>query len=324
MASGYANAMQTALDGGITNVQTSITVVSSTGFPTPPFRVRIREEGGNASEICTVTNVAGQTWTVTRASESYAGSSSASSHGSGAIVEHIMTAGLEISLERRLSDIRLTPPTTAPNTFGLDDEFNDGSLDGSWTRVDRSGNSAGVIWTEGGNVLSMYHNTSDNGSEIHAIVKPLGGASYPLTIETATRFFTPRLQGYSYLMAGLVLADGTTYGAGKQIFQMPYDYDGSYGSLNLDTRTYTNYSTDANSSASPYRFWGGTLYQRLKWTGTSTFASEYSIDGVSWYTQRAGLSYSFTPTYAGFGVSTWAQPNGQYVVLASFEYFRVY
>ena len=51
----------TALDGNITNVATSLTVDSSSGFPAVPFIVLI------GTEEIKVTNVSGVTWTVVRA-----------------------------------------------------------------------------------------------------------------------------------------------------------------------------------------------------------------------------------------------------------------
>jgi hypothetical protein len=69
----------------------------------------------------------------------------------------------------------------------LDDEFDDGVLDSAWTRVDRVGNSTPLVWTEANDVLSLKHEGSDNGNEFHALVKPLGGLTFPLTIETAHR-----------------------------------------------------------------------------------------------------------------------------------------
>lgn len=92
MTDNWANSISTTLNGGINNAVTSITVTSSTGFPATPFNAKIVAEGANASEIINVTNVAGTTWTVTRASESYAGSASASAHGTGAAVQHVLTA----------------------------------------------------------------------------------------------------------------------------------------------------------------------------------------------------------------------------------------
>lgn len=100
MAEQFANAATTTLNGSVTNSTTTFVVTSASTFPTTaPFRIRVKAEGANTSEICTVTAGAGTTtWTVVRASETYAGSSSASAHASGAVVEHILTAGVMSSI----------------------------------------------------------------------------------------------------------------------------------------------------------------------------------------------------------------------------------
>ena len=70
-------------------------VTSATGFPSSyPFDAHIEAEGSNTDEIVSVTSLSsGTTYNVTRASEDYAGSSSASAHASGANVRLVVSAG---------------------------------------------------------------------------------------------------------------------------------------------------------------------------------------------------------------------------------------
>lgn len=95
----YANLSQTTLNGGITNVATTIVVTSATGFPSSaPYTIRIEDE------IIKVTAGAGTTsWTVTRGAE---GTTNVA-HSSGMAVNHVLTAG---SLEQ------LTPAITGAAT----------------------------------------------------------------------------------------------------------------------------------------------------------------------------------------------------------------
>jgi microcystin-dependent protein len=86
VAENYANDAVTSLAGSITAGATSLTVVSSTGFPAANFRIRID------AEIMLVTAVSGTTWTVTRAVEAVAGQQVATAHSSGATVGHVLTA----------------------------------------------------------------------------------------------------------------------------------------------------------------------------------------------------------------------------------------
>ena len=88
----FANGGLSSLAAGIDNAVTSLTVASAVGFPTGGnFRIIID------SEIMLVTNVQGQTFTVTRGAEG----TTAASHLAAAAVFHVLTAG---SLAQRDSD----------------------------------------------------------------------------------------------------------------------------------------------------------------------------------------------------------------------------
>ena len=78
----FANNVSTTLSGAIDDSTTSITVASSSGFPSVNFRVLID------SELLLVTNVSGTTWTVSRGAEG----TTPASHSDGATVTHILTA----------------------------------------------------------------------------------------------------------------------------------------------------------------------------------------------------------------------------------------
>jgi hypothetical protein len=109
----FANAVSTTLSGAITNVQTTITVASASGFPTSyPFDAHIEAEGSNTDELVSITSLSSDTtFNVTRASEPYAGSSSASAHGSGANVRLVgPTAG---ALAEFGSPLTVTDGTTS-------------------------------------------------------------------------------------------------------------------------------------------------------------------------------------------------------------------
>src|SRR5260221_769536 len=168
----YANSIFTTLNGAIDSSQTSITIASASGFPsTGQYRVLID------AEILLIT--AGQgttTWTVTRHVES----STTQSHADLAIVRFIITAASLLELQWK---DRIVIPTNTGNV--LDDDFDDGVLDSTWTRVDYSGDLATTSWTESGDVLSMRNVGTDAAARYHALLKPLGGLSFPVTIEGA-------------------------------------------------------------------------------------------------------------------------------------------
>lgn len=199
-----------------------------------------------------------------------------------------------------------------------DDEFLGINLDTAWTQVNRTGGAA-ITYTQGNGALSVYLPGGDVAAECHGFVKSLGALTPPVTIETHTRWFTP--YAYQYLMAGPFFADGTTYGAGKQTWAMPYTHSGIATAVQLSVRTRTNYNTDVSTFiSSNYQWMGLGLYQRLIWSAANTFQYQASADGISWISFGGNMSYTITPTHFGFGTSTW---GGASPVIATYDYFRV-
>lgn len=87
-----ADTPSTTLSASITSTQTTMTVASSTGFPTPPFRAKVD------SEIVLVDSVSGTTWTLDDAAadgnrDAQDGTSTAT-HNAGATVTLKRLAGL--------------------------------------------------------------------------------------------------------------------------------------------------------------------------------------------------------------------------------------
>ena len=84
MARNYSNtAVSTTLSTGINNSAMSITVASVTGYPAAPFTIII-DPGTASEELCEVTHVSGNTFTVTRGVDG----TPATAHGTGAVVVH--------------------------------------------------------------------------------------------------------------------------------------------------------------------------------------------------------------------------------------------
>ncbi|HEY4364950.1 MAG TPA: hypothetical protein VGN17_28560 [Bryobacteraceae bacterium] len=92
----YVNDPGTTLNGTINNSVTSLTVASSTGYPSGGnFRILID------SEIMIVTAVSGTTWTITRGAEG----TTAASHTNGATINSILTAGAIDAIRNNLSGV---------------------------------------------------------------------------------------------------------------------------------------------------------------------------------------------------------------------------
>lgn len=90
----FANEATTTLNGAVTAGAASVVVASATGFPRPPFRVRVSGSltaGGSGTEYMTVTddNAAGTTWTVSRGGEAPFGTGLG--FATGAAVKHVVT-----------------------------------------------------------------------------------------------------------------------------------------------------------------------------------------------------------------------------------------
>lgn len=203
----------------------------------------------------------------------------------------------------------------------LDDEFNDGSLDAAWLRYDNNANS--TVWTEGKDVLSVYNPGSDTADKMsHILAKSLGGISFPLTIEAGFRFM--RRYAANYEMFGLCMTDGLV-SASRGIWQMPFANTGVATAFSFSTRTWTGIGTSTSVNPTTDQTWEApncpALYMKMRWSAANTFQTSYSPDGVSWFKfPTADVSYTLTPTHAGFCISTW---GGTTPVIGSVEYFRV-
>ena len=202
----------------------------------------------------------------------------------------------------------------------LDDEFNDGALAAAWTRVDGASRAADLTWTEAADVLSAAHlSGTDLGAQLHALVKSLAGRSFPLSVDIGVRFHAANAANYQ--MLGIVLADGATYGAGKQIVFMPFTATTAGVSVNL--RPYINYATDAqapgNLTWGQMVLHGVTLHLRLAWSAANTFTMYTSPNGVDWIS-HGSRTYTLTPTFAGLIYSNWGTAT---VGIGTYEYFRV-
>lgn len=87
MAEQYANTYETTLDGAINNSQTTLTLISATGAPDAPFRVKIDDE---------IIYVGARTGTACSSCTRGAEGSVAASHSSGADIRQVLTvAGLK-------------------------------------------------------------------------------------------------------------------------------------------------------------------------------------------------------------------------------------
>lgn len=226
----------------------------------------------------------------------------------------IMAADLE-ALGRAVRDRRFLIPSGVTSI----DEFDDDTLDAAWTRVDPSGVASSIGWSEGGDSLSCSQLAAGTpANAIHGLVRPLSGVGGALAVGdgfvTAVTHFGPLT---TFLMAGIVLSDGVTAGAGGQVAAM------SYGSSASDTLTCniwagTNWSLGGQVGDLATRT-GGPVFLRLSLIAANTWRHDISPNGVAWLLGPATLAKTLTPTHVGLVGSLWGTSTKG---VMSYEFLR--
>lgn len=201
------------------------------------------------------------------------------------------------------------------------DEHNDDSLNAAWVRVDNTGHSGYVTWTEGADVLSVTHTTStDTAAELHALVRPLSGVGG--TIVAGDAFVTTIVHhpvSRPFVMGGLIVTDGTTYGSGKQVVCVSFT-DSASSATSDWTSPHTGFSAAGTNTSNLGHTQGVLVYRRLVYLGSNVWRTDSSIDGVSWYTGNGTITQtSFTPTHVGYLCSNWGTATAG---TTSYEFIR--
>lgn len=194
-----------------------------------------------------------------------------------------------------------------------DDEFNNASLASAWVRVDASGGTSRATWTEDADSLSLTLNGGDAASEMHGLVRP-----YALAIgESIQCHIVGHGPGMNYPFAGLVIANGATYGSGTQVtlqFWSPVST-----APNIQDSTWTGYNTRGTSTDHIGATWGTSFHLRIKYSAANTFQCYASPDAVSWLLIST-RSATLTPTHIGIAAGSWTAASP---FAFAFDYFRV-
>lgn len=314
------------INGGLTNVGTSLNISPDgqsnplPAFSAPRIMAFILEPGTNNEEIVWATSATGGQTSGIPIIRGMEGTTPIA-HVAGAPYKHGPTL-----LDFQPNPIQDVAWYRGSTNHPLDDEFNLGTLDSSWIRVDTAGTNL-PIYTVGADVFSISHvNNSggaDNPGPAHALLKSLGGRTYPLTIEFCPRLF--RQYATNYMMFGLLLADGAT-STSRGVWMMPFGYTSIATSQRLSMRSFAALNGGQTDIASEgnWEAIGGPVFQRLVWSAANTFQQWYSVDGVSWMKFGGDLVTTLpgglVPTYGGFAISNWQQNTP---CMAAVEYFRV-
>lgn len=196
------------------------------------------------------------------------------------------------------------------------DEFDDGSITG-WTAVD-GGAGSNPSWYEEADVMGSVMPSGAANQTLHAQMKAIPTGDW--TAEFALRMNAGLVNGF-----GFIIADGTTSGAGNQIWAGPF-VNSSDPNINFGFDVVTNYGgTGSIAGITLTDHVSEVLYARIVWDDTAgDFDLQWSADGIVWTHDSGtdGINPSFTPTHFGIGhynfSATWQQQH------CSVEYFRVY
>jgi|GEM_PF-4293162 len=201
--------------------------------------------------------------------------------------------------------------------LGYDDEFDNGSLDAAWTKIDYGSNS--TDWYEVADVkgLSFQHNNIIT-DKCSGILKDIAGLPAPFYIETALIFASPP-QAYPAL--GLLLSttnvDGTGYQADGAIYEALYA--STIPQITSVVKIWSNFSAVVSDNSYSRIDAGGfsnEIYLRLAFASNTVYLYT-SIDGVVWKLQGSH-AWAYTPAYAGLYLQ-----RGISLFQGQFKYFRV-
>lgn len=296
-------AVETTLDGGISDSATTLDVADASGYPDVPFNIQINDE--------VVRVGAKSSLTFSSLTRGYDGTTTAA-HTTGDAIAHVVVAG-DMETAAHQTDTWLDALFRRPSGETIhadDDEFDDGSIDGAWTQLTVSGTTT---WSESGGRL-LAKTDSQTAADNNPILRSLGSLTYPLTIDTAVSYTSPWA---TYLMVGVAFSDGvvaTSNAICGEAYVTTAADAGPIIAFRADG-TWTNIVGSGTVEKAGY----GMLYLRVVWTAANAFTFLWSADGVN-YLVASTATPTVTPTHYGLFVGTWgvsAQRN------AAFEYFRV-
>lgn len=297
----FTNNGASLLNGAINSSVTSLVVDDGTSFPLANFRIIIEDEIMFCSSRST------NTLTVIRGVEN----TTAASHADNLDVKHILTAGaLDAFREDIFAAMGYGRRPTTGNTYG--DEFDDENFSG-WTQVE-SGSGPFVVPTERDHLLSIAHPGGGAAGQFTGFMKSVGSRSAGDWISICFRDYC---QNQSYPIFGLFFADGATYNAGNQA-----NLVWSQTEHQLIIKGFTGYNASQFTTGVTMEpsITGPIQHLKLEYNGSNTYHGYGSADGINWCKMfNAVNARNFTPTYAGFGITTW---GGSLPYVASVRNFR--
>lgn len=291
MAENFSNNYSSALDGAIDDNDLSLVVLSESGSPDAPFRIKVE------NEYMLVTAKGGtgnKTFTVEREIEG----STATSHADGTLVTHVVTAAsLELitmgdliprsaqNVSALVVDKGALSLLTRPSAVNAeDDHFDTTSIDAKWT------------------VLQGSPNFTDLPGWLHfsgLIQQAVPAGDWSISTEIVMDDYTAA----GFTKVGLWLSNSATTTGTQKFF-----FFGTNNTLTGDWRiggeTYVNNAfsagiTGVTMTATAEPMGGiGHRFVRVTKTGT-TYEMWLSDTGKAWYKAHSTSSLGITPTHFG-------------------------
>jgi len=191
-----------------------------------------------------------------------------------------------------------------------DDEFDNGSIDGAFVEI--AGSTGTVTWSESRHRLIAEFD--DNQSQrFKALVKPLT-LSDGEAVETLVAEYFSQVQNFPFV--GVCLTNGVLT---SSLYAYAHLYTSSsptmilgaiYGAFNAGPSI--PWSSFSITPTTPIRL-------RLYRTSSTVYGISYSVGGSKWILAGSTFNPGFTPSHAGFMVSTY---GGTLPSVCAFEYLR--
>jgi hypothetical protein len=185
----------------------------------------------------------------------------------------------------------------ASGVSGVIDTFDDGSIHANWTLVRDEARST---WVEKYGALYAVRDTGvagAGGADLEAYLHSgVGSISVGDYVECAFNHD----RNTSPYGVGLIMADGSTVGAGAQVISFAYD---NGANLAIRLEAITNYNTAAGEGSQAFEYDSNEPhYMRLKYEAANTWGLYLSSDGVGWKSVQTNFARTMTPTVAGIVV----------------------
>jgi hypothetical protein len=196
-----------------------------------------------------------------------------------------------------------------------DDEFDDETIDGSWTEVQRGADSNSYLEK----YERLYYRHTDQAGGTRDLHVQLKSATIPTGTYIEAAYYWQQVN--NFLGPCLIFADGTTFGSGEQI--VAWSHENVANSQRTRMNGFSNFNSIGADGTNIDLDGANQLhFVRLRYEAVNTWGLYVSRDGIEWSTVQTDYSKTLTPTHFGVGAVHFDQPAA-IASWFSFLYFRV-